>query len=221
MAAKERVLVAIPSYGALMSNETGVAVADLVSQRQDVEVVTISASLLCLNRNQLWCHALNRRGGKNPISHFLFLDADVAPVPRYWFEILLGVMRRYETQVLGAVVPIKNGSGLTSTARESDDPWHPTPVALAELRNHPDAWTEPGLLVSTGLLLVDFRQPWVERICFTIRDRVVKTPNGFAAEAAPEDWDFSRQARALGATIWATTAVPLKHWGPAWWSSHS
>jgi len=216
--AKDRVLVAIPSYGATMSNETGVAVANLISHRPDAEVITISTSLLCLNRNRLWCEALNRRAGKT-ITHFLFLDADVAPVDHDWFEVLLREMRRHGAQVLGAVVPIKNGAGLTSTARESADPWHPQPLALAELRDHPETWTEPGLLVSTGLLLVDFRQPWVERICFTIKDRVVRTPTGVVAEAAPEDWDFCRQARALGVSIWATTAVPLKHWGPAWWDS--
>src|SRR5436190_23681331 len=133
--AKDRVLVAIPSYGATMSNETGIALTNLIALRPEAEVSTISTSLLCLNRNRLWCEALNRRAGKTPITHFLFLDADVAPVDHDWFEVLLREMRRHGAQVLGAVVPIKNGSGLTSTARESDDAWHPKHVALAELRD--------------------------------------------------------------------------------------
>jgi len=213
-------MVAVPSYGAQMNNETAMALANAVVHRPDAEIVTIATSLLCLNRNRLWCDALNRRAGKDPITHFAFLDADVAPEQPDWLEVLLREQRKHQAHVLGAVVPIKNGAGLTSAARESDDPWYPKHVTRAELQDHPETWTEPGLLVATGLLLVDFRQPWVERICFTIRDRIVKTEQGFVAATAPEDWDFCRQARSLGASIWATTAVPLKHWGPSWWSSH-
>ncbi len=219
MAKPVRVLVAVPSYGAAMCNETGMALASMVAHRPDVEIITISASLLCLNRNQLWCHALNRRAGRDAIDFFCFLDADVAPIHSDWLEVLLREMNRHQAPVLGAVVPIKNREGLTSTARETADPWHPQPISLAELPSHPTTWTEPGLLVSTGLLLIDFRRVWVERVCFTIKDRIVKTPEGFVAEAAPEDWDAARQFRALGATIWATTAVQVRHWGPSVWES--
>jgi len=78
----------------------------------------------------------------------------------------------------------------------------------------------PNLLVNTGLLLVDMRQPWTEQICFTMNDRITQDASGmFRAAVEPEDWNFSRQCHSLGAKLAVTRKVTVDHYGTNAWSS--
>lgn len=97
------------------------------------------------------------------------------------------------------------------------------------------------LLVNTGCLLVDLRKEWVRSVCFQVSSRLVwnlrqtgtKLPGveppcwinervyvidrpdhvEYTVLIDPEDWDFSRQAHAAGAKVFATRKVKLKHLG--------
>ena len=84
---------------------------------------------------------------------------------------------------------------------------------MTEILDRPVTWTAPDLLVNTGLMLVDFREPWVERVCFTIRDKIHEENGTWVAEVEPEDWGFSRQARALGVPLHVTRRVAVMHIG--------
>jgi hypothetical protein len=210
-----RVLLGIPSYSGLTVHNTP-AIINAIARRPGIEWIMRTSSLLTLNFNGLWCEALNRRAAG--LTHFLLLHADVEPLDQDWLELLLEEMHSARADVLSAVVPIKNVGGETSTARDTDA-WHPRRYTLQEVGQQPMTWTARDLLVNTGCLLVDMRRPWVERICFTINDRIVRTPAGWEALAEPEDWHFARQCRRLNVPVWATRRLRIRHWGAGWWTT--
>lgn len=172
----------------------------------------VHSSLLANGFNRAWALMLTLR--QQGLTHFLMVHADIIPKEPRWLETML--VRMHETpecEVLSAVVPIKNEEGLTSTAIDTGDPWRPRRLTTTEVKQKPVTWTEPNLLINTGLLLVDIRKAWVEQCHFEIKDRIIKLPNGlYEAQVQPEDWYFSRQLHALGVKPWATQ-LPLQHWG--------
>lgn len=217
------VLVGAPTYDGTRYNS--IALARLLrGQAPDtlVNLVEFSGSVLTYSFNALWAAALNLRAAEVPVTHFLLLHADIQPEQDNWLEIMLNEMARTKAEVLSAVVPIKNDKGLTSTAWDTD-PWLPLRFSTTEIEAIKEpTWTQPDLLINTGLLLVDFTKPWVEKIVFHMHDTIVKDASGrFQARFAPEDWDFSRQCHALGIPVYATKAVTVGHVGRAVYSSRN
>jgi predicted O-methyltransferase YrrM len=64
-------------------------------------------------------------------------------------------------------------------------------------------------------MLVDMQKPWVfdDSLVFTIRDKILRYRGQRVPAIVPEDWGFSRMARAVGAKLWATREVALDHYG--------
>jgi hypothetical protein len=211
-----RIFLGIPCYSAFTVQNTPAILNAVRCPNVDVAWTMRSSSLLTWNFNMLWCEALNRRSAG--FTHFLLLHADVEPLDENWLDLLVEEMRSTRTEVLSAVVSIKDANGQTSTARDTDA-WHPRRYTMQEVRQQPVTWTERDLLVNTGCLLVDMRRPWVERICFTINDRIARTPTGWEAVAEPEDWHFSRQCRRLNVPVWATRRIRIRHHGGGLWMS--
>ena len=55
---------------------------------------------------------------------------------------------------------------------------------------------------------------WVERICFTINDRLERDSSGvWKAYVESEDWNFSRQCRKLGVRAFVTRRIVTEHYG--------
>ena len=100
---------------------------------------------------------------------------------------------------------------------ESDPHWRVKRLTLQEIyQQYPPTFTHEKLLVNTGLILIDFRKPWVEKVWFEFEDRIIadpKSPGNFLAVGMSEDWVFSRRARSLGATLYATREVTVTHAG--------
>jgi hypothetical protein len=138
------------------------------------------------------------------------LHADVVPED-LWLDKMLAIMEDKKADVLSAVIPIKSPDGMTSTAIESDDPWLPRRLNMAEVYERARTFTDPGLLVNSGLMLVDIRSAWVDRIFFRFEDKIQESDGEFKARVVSEDWLFSRDARKLGAKIYATTEVLVNH----------
>jgi len=165
----------------------------------------------------VWAAALTFRDPAQcavPVTHFLLWHADIVPVEEGWLAAMLAEMERVDADVLSAVVPIKNIQGMTSTARDTDQ-WNPLRYSTTEIHAKKElTWTEPDLLVNTGLMLVNLRNPKFEQIVFTMKDRIAKNADGvYKPYFSPEDWNFSRQCRALGIPVWATKAIRLRHMG--------
>src|ERR1700730_152109 len=207
---KLKLFLALPNYGFQRHNTVqllkafvgGTSFHEIFPEEQ-------TSSLLARGFNTLWTKALAER--KNGLTHFLMLHADVVPWDDGWLTQLHQEMVRIGAQVLSAVSPLKDWKGLTSTALDE------TPMrrlTMAEIMARPETFTDPDLLINTGMLLVDMRGDWVEQVYFTIKDGIRKNPDGsYTVLTESEDWGFSRQARRLGVQLWATRKVKLAHRG--------
>lgn len=203
----------MPTYDGTRWN--AVALSDL--RLAGAAIMEVSSSLLAYGFNSCFAAALNARK-TDQVTHFLLLHADVIPRDGDWLRLLLKEMEAVKAQVLSVMLPIKvEGSSLTSTALESPDQWRPKQLTLEEMQERPETWTHPNLLVNTGYMLIDLRNPWVEEICFTINDAIRKVNDQWLAEFEPEDWHFSRQCKALGIPVWVTRKFRALHAGRKYW----
>jgi hypothetical protein len=207
-----KVVAALPSYDGTRWNANALACL----YRSNVDTLEVQGSLLTSTFNRCWVEALNMRE-QGKITHFLMLHADVVPHDFDWARALWEEFAKHQCKVLSVAIPIKSDVGITSTGWETDDLWRPRRLTVQELLDRPVTWTHGRLLVNTGMMLVDFREAWVEKVCFTVRDRIHK-PNGkWVCEVESEDWNFSRQLRALGIAPWVTRRVGVTHMGIAGW----
>lgn len=214
-----KVLVGMPAH----ANVTPRAAAGLFRCTADPDLALTKVhtnSLLAHCTNLLWVAGLNgRRRGE--FTHFALQHADVEPEP-FWLDLMLAEMDAGGFDVLGGVVPLKDGRGLTSTAvgRDDGDTWRVAKrLSLAEVHALPETFTSADvggpLLLNTGLLLVKLGD-WSERCWFTIRDELAEDVDGdLVALVEPEDWGFSRQLHRLGLRVGCTRRVRLAHCGPA------
>lgn len=172
-----------------------------------------AGSIVTHNFNQLWVAALNLRKTQG-VTHFLLWHADIRPLGQDWLDNMFAEMEANQADVLSAIVPIKDDRGLTSTAFDLGD-WKAARLTQKQVwgKNIPDTWTADNLLVNTGLMLVDFRKPWVEKICFTINDKIVYENGVWQAYCESEDWNFSRQCHKLGVRLFATRKIITEHNG--------
>lgn len=208
----DNVIVGIPTYdGQVHSGIIGAMRS--ASKYKQVFLGTSKLSILTHSFNSLWAGALNLR--KQGASHFCMLHADIAPED-FWLDKMLEIFHAKKASVLSAVMPIKSSSGFTSTAIETDNPWRPKRYTMTEIDAMPEpTFTHEKLLINTGLMLVDITQPWVEKICFKFTDYIELKDGKYYAYNVPEDWNFSKDARALGASLWATRSVKAMHHGNA------
>lgn len=165
----------------------------------------------------LYASALNAR--KDGITHFCLLHSDVVPDDG-WLDKLVALADMYKADVMSVILPIKDGRGLTSTAIETEDKWHPHRLSLKEIYDKAATFTDEKILVNSGLMLIDIRKPWAEELCFRFEDSIVKDDKGmFQSQVCPEDWLFSRDAAARGARIYATREIKAIHVGQAHYSN--
>lgn len=205
-----KVFVGVPSYDTKISMLTANALLS-GGRKYQHSVAFSQTSLLAYTFNRLWCEAINARE-KHGYTHFCMLHADIAPEPG-WLDKLTDISLALGADILSAVVPIKNSDGLTSTAIDTH-PHRPSRLTMTQVHKLGDAFTHPKLLVNTGLMLVDIRKDWVRQIRFHIDDITAVVNGELTPIVMPEDWNFSREARELGADkIYATRSLALSHVG--------
>ena len=183
-----------------------------------------SNSWLQRNFNNCLASALNQR--KTGTTHFCLLHEDVIPLEPGWLEQMVAIAQKNSADVLSVIIPLKANVGLTSTAldepvRDLDQHWRVKRLTLHEVyKDYPPTFTHPKLLLNTGLMLIDIRHPWIEDLWFEFEDQIVKDASGtYTDVGVPEDWNFSRKARARGASIYATREVKVEHVGNGRWSN--
>lgn len=182
-----------------------------------------TSSLLNFNCNSLWANALNGasfNGG--PFTHFAIQHNDVCPEPG-WLDVLHRVMQRTKAVVVSAVIPHRSNTGYTSTALETGVFYKPRPLTLKETFSRGETFTDPDLLVNTGLMLVDMSDPNIKHCHFSCKDTVEIShlEDKFVARTIPEDWNFSRMVKIFTKKeLYATHLVKLFHDRPEWHNHH-
>lgn len=222
--ARPKVVVAMPHYGPM---EPAVAKAFYLNSSRACQVAhaDCTASLLANSFNNLWLTALNMR--EQGFQYFAMLHADILP-GNGWVDTLHAELSRLNADIVSAVVPIKDGRGVTSTAIDDPaDPWEPLKrLTMREVMQLPETFTAedagfPGhrLLLNTGCWIADMTRDWAEHVKFTIRDRILREGGTVKAQTIPEDWSFSRQVQDQGGKVFATRKVELAHIGKAYYGN--
>jgi len=128
-----------------------------------------------------------------------------------------------DLDMISAVVPLKNGKGLTSTATDHPDgPWGVRRLTMTEVMQLPETFTSKDipfredmscLLLNSGCTLMKMNEPWAQGLHFRQQDRIVWCikDGDWAPQSISEDWDFSRQMYHRGCRLGATRKVKLFH----------
>lgn len=211
---EERIFLATPTRGAIYHGTH--AALYRATRRPDINAQSFSSSLLTMAFNSLWCTALNAR----PIDYFAMIHDDIVPSGDWWLDRMIDELRRSGADVLSVVMPIKDERGLTSTSFMAPSTGKMRRLTMRQAAKLPPTFDaalagHPGkmLLPNTGLWVCDFTKPWVEKICFTVRDRNFKDGGAWVTQCFSEDWDFGVQCAALGLRVCVTRAIEAVHIG--------
>ncbi len=212
-------LIAIPTYDGQICVGLAQALMQPFKAARPINVAFHQSSLLTKGFNSMWCEALNARD-KRGITHFLMVHADIAPEVGF-ADILYDQMLDVGAQVISAISPMKSADGLTSTGRDLGDKIKR--FTLSEIHAMPyPTFSSADLVVNTGLMLVDLRTDWAEKIVFHVDNSIRQDTDGRRyAISLSEDWHFSRQVRGFGGKIAATRSVRLEHMGSANYPNHA
>ncbi len=146
-------------------------------------------------------------------------------------DVMIRESITHNLDVLHAVVPFKNNSGLTSTAWAYErERWGLTRrLTMTELHALPQTFDlqtikeqlDPDaevLLPNTGVLLIK-RAAWLESFPgFQTLDRVTRTSEStWTSEFVPEDWNFGYWCAENGVKVGGTRAVRACHLGQQWY----
>ncbi len=173
-------------------------------------------SALTTNFNKLYCAALNQR--ENGITHFCMLHEDVWPKEPRWLDKMMEIMKRVGADVLSSVISLKDSSGLTSTGIETKDRtshngFTAKKLSLEECERRTPTFTDPGILLNTGLMLVDIQKSWSDKVWFQFTDSIAEKDGHYFPVAVSEDYGFTRMCREYHANLYATREIPVMHMG--------
>ena len=215
------VFLGIPSYDGRIHNGLVSAIFGAAAEGVLGKIQIQSFSWLTRNFNDLYAAALNAK--REGITHFCMLHDDVVPERAGWLDKMLAIMLKHDASMLAVVIPLKDEKGLTSTA--IDIPKGGTRfrrLTLKEVYKKDPTFTQPDILLNTGLMLIDLQKPWAEKLSFGFEDGIGLDKDGkFKAFGTPEDWLISRRAKMMGAKIYATREVEVTHIGGGKWSNAS
>ena len=209
------VFFAVPTYDGSIA--AGISTARMEVQTTYPTMFQVrGGSLLAYQFNGLWVEALEAGA-----DFFVMCHADIVP-ELGGIKKLIEECVALDADCVSAVSPIKTQDGITSTAVANEDElWRPRRFTMHEVYDFPETFDaamtgnpDRALLVNTGLMVCNMKRPWVEGVCFTIKDKIVRGPDGKRQPLVlPEDWGFSWYLYEQGAKVYATRKVHLDHHG--------
>ena len=222
-----KLLIGVPTYDGRIDFQVHGKIYEEIAGRPDYAVACWQSSLLAQAFNALYCTALN---GRPECQYFLLWHSDVRVASAKFLDGMVAELHSLKAGCLSVMIPIKDERGLTSsglifkhngalkrrrlTMKESARlPQTFDSESLAKFWDIP-ASASPCLLANTGLMLIDLRSPWAEKIYFTINDKIVKGADGkFEPLVDSEDWWVSRQMHELGGSVYVTRKFHALHRG--------
>ncbi len=203
-----------------LGNVAGIIHAD--NSRRVVNWDSSCGSLLPHMFNALLCNALNNRE-RFGLEWFVLLHSDIVPVQIDWVDHLLDTCDNYEADVISAVVPIKDGNGLTSTAVDTDK-WRPRRITMTEIMELPEVFDNDlikkrfggNLLLNTAMMAFRLTSDWCQNSfpCFGFDTQIFRDEHGvYHCDIEPEDWKFSRWCHTQNLKLVATRKLGINHMG--------
>jgi hypothetical protein len=213
----DAVFIACPTHDGRLADGTAQALYAQATRRQNLVCVHTN-SLLSFNCNTLLFNALNHRESHG-LKWFAMLHSDVMP-DALWVDTLIAQAEQHDADFVSAVVAIKDGRGLTSTAVGGVDDWDaPRRLTVNEVAVLPKTFglDDGELLCNTGCCVFRLDRPWLDpnRVRFHSPNRLTLVNGAWTAQTIPEDWFFTRAIARAGAMVMATTAVKTNHRGVA------
>lgn len=243
--AGKTVFLAVPCGTQLLQIQTANAIQNCFTSLADVRLLTASqyCSALTGNFNGLWCMALNHniRNPDAPIDYFAMIHSDMGVTEPDWLYQLLCIIEDCNVEMASAIIPIKDGRGLTSTGFDIH-PWRPRRLTITETLRLPETFTADDIMVkkngawqpkpaidlsgplapllpNTGCWACKFTSPWVKEFAFSVGDRIVEVRDkdgkitGYAQQFQSEDWNLGRFMNARGIKFAVTSAIHPNHFG--------
>lgn len=219
-----RIFLMMPRYNQQCYFEAARAYFNSVAHdsAHEIQAASPAGSVLTNTFNGGWAYARSQ-WRRRQLDAFAMIHSDMGAQPG-WLDILLAEMEASGTDLMSAVVPIKDGRRLASVAVDNPrDPWAFRRLTMREVGRMPATFTSADvggpLLVNTGLWVCKLGD-WCLQTHFQFLDCIREEGGEDRARLVPEDWDFSRQLMRIGGVkIGATSKAQLGHWGEYRWSN--
>lgn len=237
------IFLAIPTYDGRLESGTSMVAFAAPSQDHWIMPIAKPSSLLPGNCNTLYAWALNARE-RYKLNWFAMLHADVIPEP-FYLDKMVAEAEKHGADLLSRAIPLKDDSGVTSTAISSGKDFGQFGrLTMKQLRHesfpqtfdiyaccnalerlpHPLGVSNVprhALLANTGCMIVRLDRPWSEELFFQNIDAIVRLEDGtFQARDLSEDWFFTRLAAEKGAKVMVTTILTINHRGATDFPGH-
>jgi predicted O-methyltransferase YrrM len=198
----------------------------MTDSKHKISMTGVDSSAQCYTLNDAWIRATDGHSA-GLYDFFIQLHTDILPED-FFIDKLVEILEREGADMLCAVAPIKSPQGLTSIALDvpmgdCDQQFRVKRFTMHEIMQQPPTFTDPKLLLNTGLMIADLSKPWTksEDVYFSFTDRIIKYRGRREAAFEPEDWGFSRKARLAGAQkLVVTREIRLEHIGLAPYPNH-
>jgi hypothetical protein len=196
------------------------------------------------NFNELWRIALNQRKERH-YTHYFMIHHDVVRASPWCLDTIVMEMFEHDADYCSVPIPIKGPTSLTSTGILDMAAKVVHRLTVYELDKRPETFTAaPGqhIMANTGMFACRFDRPWVNRVWFENRDRILyitkdgqtlaqheaadledanKLPDGeWRAANWTEDWNLSLMMAQLGLKVIITRKVQLEHRGTWQWPNY-
>lgn len=131
---KQKVFIGCPTYDGNLHYKAAYGILVYPTSKYRAIYLIGQGSLLAANCNTLWAAALNVQK-EHGIKWFAMLHSDIAP-EQNWVDKLIEIAERENADLLSALVPIKDQSGITSTAIEIQGATHFPWMRLSQHQIH-------------------------------------------------------------------------------------
>lgn len=195
------VFLTSPTHDGRIDYRTAERLYNSASQKYKVGVIINMSSALVWNMNQLYAMALNYRKQYPTLKWFAMCHSDIVP-EKFWIDKLIAEAEKHGADMVSAISPLKDASGIVSTAIEVPNcgryPFMRLTLRQCHHESFPDTFDTAGavdalinklpadlqvpqlaqfadnanLLINTGAMVLRMDREWNEELFFYNVDRI-------------------------------------------------
>lgn len=236
------ILLTSPTHDGRIDYRTAERMYNSASKKYKVGVVIRMSSALVWNMNELYVMALNYRQQYPTLKWFAMCHSDIVP-EKFWLDKLIAEAEKHNADMVSAISPLKDASGVVSTAIEAPEsgryPFMRLTLRQCMHADFPDTFdtaaaidallhrlpphlrvpqlapfkNRANLLINTGAMVLRLDKPWNDELFFYNVDRIFTNPAG-QLQAMFEPEDWNfSRSVSQVGKVMATRNVSLQHIG--------